>query len=305
MTNYSISDIENYLINLQNEICDQLATEDGSQTFIIDKWERPGGGFGISRVLTDGKVIERGGVNYSHVYGDQLPPAATINNRQLSGCKFEALGLSLVIHPVNPYAPTTHFNIRFFCATKDDADPIWWFGGGFDLTPYYGFTEDCVHWHQIAKNVCDPFGPEIYAQFKKHCDDYFFLKHRQEPRGIGGLFFDDLNIWEFNRCFEFMRSIGDNFLPAYLPILAKRKNHPFGQREKDFQLYRRGRYVEFNLIYDRGTLFGLQWGGRVESILMSLPPMVSWIYNWQPEPHTEEAKLYDYFLQPRDWLKEK
>lgn len=304
MNPYSLSDIENYLLNLQNKICDELAREDGSQTFIIDQWQRPAGGFGITRVLSNGNVIERGGVNYSHVYGDQLPPAATTQHRQIAGCKFEALGLSLVIHPLNPFAPTTHANVRFFCATRENADPVWWFGGGFDLTPYYGFTEDCVHWHQIAKNACDPFGATIYPEYKKNCDDYFYLKHRQEPRGIGGLFFDDLNSWGYENCFNFMRSVGDNFLPAYIPILAKRKNHPFGQHEKEFQLYRRGRYVEFNLIYDRGTLFGLQWGGRVESILMSLPPVVNWTYNWQPQPDTEEARLYDYFLKPRDWLAE-
>lgn len=300
----SIPEIEQYLLNLQNKICDTLSAEDGSQTFITDKWDRPDGGFGITRVLSNGKVIEKGGVNYSHVLGDQLPPAATIKNKQLADCKFEALGLSLVIHPLNPYAPTTHANIRFFCATRDNADPIWWFGGGFDLTPYYGFTEDCIHWHQTAKKACDPFGPDIYYQFKKECDEYFYLKHRQEPRGIGGLFFDDLNSWDFATCFQFMLSIGDHFLPGYLPILNKRKNHPYSQHEKDFQLYRRGRYVEFNLIYDRGTLFGLQWGGRTESILMSLPPVVNWTYNWHPQPNTEEAKLYDYYLKPRDWLRE-
>lgn len=305
MNSHTIPDIENYLLTLQNKICDELAAEDGSQTFIIDKWERPTGGFGISRVLSNGKVIERGGINYSHVYGDKLPPASSAHNRQIAGCKFEALGLSLVIHPLNPYAPTTHANIRFFCATKENADPVWWFGGGFDLTPYYGFIDDCVHWHQIAKNACDPFGTDIYPQFKKNCDEYFYLKHRQEPRGIGGIFFDDLNSWGYDNCFNFMRSVGDNFLPAYRPILAKRKNHAYGEREKQFQLYRRGRYVEFNLIYDRGTQFGLQWGGRTESILMSLPPAVNWVYNWQPPPNTEEAKLYDYFLQPRDWLSEK
>ncbi len=304
MTPQSIAEIEQYLLNLQNKICDELASEDGSQTFIIDKWERPAGGFGITRVLSDGKVIERGGVNYSHVYGDQLPPAATAQNRQLAGCKFEALGVSLVIHPQNPYAPTSHANVRFFCATRENADPIWWFGGGFDMTPYYGFTEDCVHWHQTAKNACDPFGADVYNKFKKECDDYFFLKHRKEQRGIGGLFFDDLNRWDFSTCFRFIQSVGDHYLQGYLPILSKRKNHPFTQREKDFQLYRRGRYVEFNLIYDRGTLFGLQWGGRTESILMSLPPVVNWTYNWQPQPGTEEAKLYDYYLQPRDWLAE-
>ena len=304
MNTISISDIEKYLLDLQNNICEKLAAEDGSQIFISDKWERPDGGFGITRVLSNGKVIEKGGVNYSHVFGNSLPSAATIKHPQLTGCKFEALGLSLVIHPLNPYAPTTHLNVRFFCASKDGSDPVWWFGGGLDLTPYYGFTEDCVHWHQFAKNICDPFGSDIYAKYKKNCDEYFYLKHRQEPRGIGGLFFDDLNSWEFNRCFEFMRSVGDNFIPAYLPILTRRKNHSYDQREKEFQLYRRGRYVEFNLMYDRGTLFGLQWGGRVESILISLPPTVNWVYNWQPQPNTQEAKLYDYFLKPKDWLKE-
>lgn len=304
MANFSNQSIENYLLQLQENICDQLAKEDGSQSFHADLWNRPEGGGGRSCVLSEGNIIEKGGVNYSHVFGNNLPATATAHRPELAGYDFEAMGVSLVIHPRNPYAPTTHANIRFFNATKSGEKPIWWFGGGFDLTPYYGFVEDCKHWHQIAKEACDPFGAELYPKYKKWADDYFFLKHRNEPRGIGGIFFDDMNNGDFEQSFDFMRSVGDHFLAAYLPILSRRKNQPYTERERDFQLYRRGRYVEFNLIYDRGTLFGLQSGGRTESILMSLPPYVKWTYNWQPQPHTEEAKLYDYFLVPRDWIKE-
>jgi coproporphyrinogen III oxidase len=247
-------------------------------------------------------VFEQAGVNFSHVLGDNLPPSATAQRPELAGRRFEALGVSLVVHPHNPYVPTCHCNVRFFIASKAGAEPVWWFGGGFDLTPYYGFEDDAVHWHKTAKAACDPFGKDYYARFKKWCDEYFYIKHRNEPRGVGGLFFDDLNENDFHHCFGFMQSVGDHLLPAYLPIVQRRKDTPYGKRERDFQCYRRGRYVEFNLVYDRGTLFGLQSGGRTESILMSLPPQVSWRYDWQPEPGSPEAKLYEIFLKPRDWL---
>lgn len=302
MLNNAISEIKNFLLRLQDEICTAIADEDGAKQFQQDEWLRPEGGGGRTRVLEQGKVIEKSGVNFSHVYGANLPASATSHRPELSGRNFQALGVSLVLHPVNPYVPTVHMNIRFFIAEKENHEPIWWFGGGFDLTPYYGFTEDCVHWHQTAHAACEPFGPEIYPKFKKWCDDYFYLKHRQEARGIGGLFFDDVNQWDFATCFAFMQSIGKHFLPAYMPILQRRKNLVYGQREKDFQQYRRGRYVEFNLVYDRGTLFGLQTGGRTESILMSLPPTVVFKYNWQPEQNSPEAKLYQEFLPAKDWL---
>jgi coproporphyrinogen III oxidase len=251
--------------------------------------------------MGEGAVLEQAGVGFSNVFGPGLPPSATVNRPDLAGRGFEALGVSLVFHPKNPYAPTCHMNVRFFIAEKEGEEPVWWFGGGFDLTPYYGFEEDAVHWHSAAREACAPFGPEVYPHYKKWCDEYFFLRHRGEPRGIGGLFFDDLNGWGFERSFAFLRSVGDHFLPAYLPILRRRRDTPYGERERDFQLYRRGRYVEFNLVYDRGTLFGLQSGGRTESILMSLPPLVRWRYNWHPEPGTPEARLYEEFLRPRDW----
>ncbi len=259
------------------------------------------GGGGRSRVLADGAVFEQAGVNFSHVFGAGLPASATAHRPELAGRTFQALGVSLVIHPRNPYVPTSHANVRFFVAEKPGAEPVWWFGGGFDLTPYYGFEEDCVHWHKTAKAACNPFGADYYLRFKKWCDEYFLLKHRNEPRGIGGLFFDDLNENGFKHCFGFLKSVGDHYVPAYLPIVQKRKATPYGERERDFQLYRRGRYVEFNLVYDRGTLFGLQSGGRTESILMSLPPLVKWRYDWKPAPGTPEAKLYEVFLKPRDW----
>jgi coproporphyrinogen III oxidase len=253
-------------------------------------------------VLAEGAVFEQAGVNFSQVSGRTLPPSATAHRPELAGRAWQALGVSLVIHPRNPYVPTSHMNVRFFIAEKDGAEPVWWFGGGFDLTPYYGFEEDSVHWHRTAKAACDPFGADYYAHFKKWCDEYFFLKHRNETRGVGGLFFDDLNERSFEHSFGFLKSVGDHYLPAYVPIVQKRKHTPYGERERDFQLYRRGRYVEFNLVYDRGTLFGLQSGGRTESILMSLPPLVKWRYNWKPQPGTPEARLYDEFLMPRDWL---
>ncbi len=325
--------VRDYLLDLQDRICAALEKEDGKEKFREDAWERPEGGgrsrhpasrdistsvYGSGRtyVLSEGEVFEQAGVNFSHVHGKNLPPSATAHRTELAGRSFQALGVSLVIHPRNPYIPTSHCNVRFFMAEevvqgrtgygpkegKAGADPVWWFGGGFDLTPYYGFEEDAIHWHRTAKAACDPFGADYYSRFKKWCDEYFFLKHRGEPRGIGGLFFDDFNDKGFDHAFGFMRSVGDHYLPAYLPIVQKRKREPYGERERDFQLYRRGRYVEFNLVYDRGTLFGLQSGGRTESILMSLPPLVKWRYDWRPSPGTPEAKLYEVFLKPRDWL---
>jgi len=298
-----IDAVKKYFLDLQDRICSELEAEDGGAEFIEDLWKRDNlSGGGRTRVLTNGAALEQGGVNFSHVHGDELPTAATAQRPELAGRRYEAMGVSLVIHPHNPYVPTSHANVRFFIAHKDGADPIWWFGGGFDLTPYYGFEEDAVHWHSVARNACTPFGDEVYARHKKWCDDYFVLKHRNEQRGVGGLFFDDLNEGGFEHCFAFMRSVGDHFIPAYRPIVARRKDTPFDEAQRNFQLYRRGRYVEFNLIYDRGTLFGLQTGGRTESILMSLPPLVRWEYNWQPEPGSEEEKLYTSFITPRDWL---
>lgn len=295
--------VHEYLLKLQEIICNGLAAEDGKEDFIIDKWEREsGGGGGITRVLSDGAVFEQAGVNFSHVQGDKLPASATAHRPELAGRNFEAMGVSLVIHPHNPYVPTSHANVRFFIANKEDADPIWWFGGGFDLTPYYANREDVIHWHKVSRKACEPFGDDVYTRYKKWCDEYFFLKHRNETRGVGGLFFDDLNEGGFDNCFAFMQSVGDHYLEAYLPIVQKRKDMEYGERERNFQLYRRGRYVEFNLVYDRGTLFGLQTGGRTESILMSLPPVVNWRYNWKPESGTAEAELYELYLKPTDWL---
>ena len=294
--------VKDYLLGLQDAICSALAAVDGQKQFKEDSWERAEGGGGRSRVLTDGAVIEKGGVNFSHVHGTQMPASATAHRPELAGRSFEAMGVSLVIHPDNPYAPTSHANVRFFIAEKEGEDPVWWFGGGFDLTPYYGFDEDCIAWHQAARDACEPFGEEVYPRFKKWCDDYFYLKHRDEPRGVGGLFFDDLNDGGFEQSFAFMQSVGNAYAEAICPILEKRKEIPYGEREKQFQLYRRGRYVEFNLVFDRGTLFGLQTGGRTESILMSLPPLVRWEYDYKPEPGSEEAKLTDYFLKHRDWV---
>ena len=296
-----MKDVENYLIQLQKNICDALTKIDGT-AFHADNWTHSKGGGGKSCVLQNGRVFEKAGVNFSHVTGDNLPPAASAQHPDLAGRNFDAMGVSLVLHPHNPYVPTTHCNIRFFIATKENADPIWWFGGGFDLTPYYGFTEDCVHWHNTAKQACDPFGKDIYPRYKKSCDEYFYLKHRDEMRGIGGLFFDDLNEKNFEHCFDLTKSIGDHFLPSYIPIVEKRKDLAYGEREKAFQCYRRGRYVEFNLIYDRGTLFGLQFGGRIESIFVSLPPQANWVYNWHPEPGSQEAQLTDYFLKTKEWV---
>jgi len=295
--------VKAYLLDLQDRICNALAAEDGGASFIEDTWERAEGGGGRSRVLTNGAVIEKGGVNFSHVHGTQMPASATAHRPELAGRAFEAMGVSLVIHPHNPYVPTSHANVRFFIAEKEGAAPVWWFGGGYDLTPYYGNEADVVHWHQTAKNACDPLGEHLYPRFKKWCDDYFYLKHRDEARGVGGLFFDDYNAESFAHSFALMQAVGDSYVPAYQPIVNARKATPFTERERDFQLYRRGRYVEFNLVYDRGTLFGLQTGGRTESILMSLPPLVRWEYNWQPEAASAEAELYEKFLPHRDWLK--
>lgn len=301
MADIQIERVKDYLTTLQNTICTSLEQLDDKK-FIEDRWDRAGGGGGASRVLMAGSVFEQAGINFSHVFGENLPPSATAHRPELAGRTFQAMGVSLVIHPNNPYVPTSHANVRFFIAEKPGSEPVWWFGGGFDLTPYYGYEEDCVHWHTVAKSACDPFGEDYYDKFKTWCDDYFYLKHRQEPRGVGGLFFDDLNTPDFESAFAFMQSVGDHYLRAYRPIVEARKDTPFGERERDFQLYRRGRYVEFNLVYDRGTLFGLQSGGRTESILMSLPPNVRWRYNWSPQSGTAEAELYEKFLKPRNWL---
>ncbi|KTC83497.1 oxygen-dependent coproporphyrinogen oxidase [Legionella cincinnatiensis] len=298
----AIEQVKTYLLQLQNTICSRLENLDGQAQFIEDAWQRSAGGGGITRVLSQGLVFEKAGVNFSHVLGAHLPASASAHRPELAGRNFNALGVSLVIHPDNPYVPTSHANVRFFIAEKEDADPVWWFGGGFDLTPYYGFEEDCKHWHQTALQACQPFGQSIYPKFKQWCDDYFFIKHRNEARGIGGLFFDDYNEISFEHSFSLMQSIGNHYIEAYAPIVSRRKSHPFGEHEKAFQKYRRGRYVEFNLVYDRGTLFGLQSNGRTESILMSLPPEVTWEYNWHPEANSAEAKLYTDFLPHRNWL---
>jgi len=297
-----VEGVDDYLQSLQNDICRALEAEDGGGKFMEERWSHSEGGGGITRVLTDGKVIEKGGVNYSSIRGSRLPDTATARRPELSGQGFRAQGVSLVIHPRNPYVPTSHMNVRCLVSGLDNPSPVWWFGGGFDLTPYYAFEEDVEHWHATAHEVCRDFGVEVYPRFKKWCDEYFFLKHRNETRGVGGLFFDDLNEWGFRQCFSFLRSVGNGYLRAYVPIINKRKNTPYGEREREWQLYRRGRYVEFNLVYDRGTLFGLQSGGRVESILMSMPPRVSWRYNYQPGAGSPEAELYERFLGARDWL---
>ncbi|MED5431139.1 MAG: oxygen-dependent coproporphyrinogen oxidase [Pseudomonadota bacterium] len=302
MSDVSLQAVKDYLLDLQDRICEELAAEDGGGEFREDAWDREQGGGGRSRVMENGTVIEKGGVNFSHVFGSQLPPSATAARPELAGRSFQAMGVSLVIHPKNPYVPTSHANVRFFVAEKEGEPPVWWFGGGFDLTPYYGFEEDVTQWHRTAKAACDPFGDDIYPEFKRWCDDYFHLKHRDEPRGVGGLFFDDLNRFDFDTSFALMRSVGDAYVKAYRPIMARRKDLAYGERERNFQLYRRGRYVEFNLVFDRGTIFGLQSGGRTESILMSLPPLVRWDYDWHPEPGSAEAELYEKFLIQREWL---
>ena len=299
-----IEQVKKYLVHLQESICSDLESLDGGAVFEKDHWtKKDGNGSGITSVICDGNVFEKGGVNFSIVQGNKMPKSATTLRPELEGRKYTALGVSLVMHPENPYIPTTHANVRFFVAEEPGKEPIWWFGGGFDLTPFYGFDEDAVHWHMTAKKACLPFGEKVYSKYKKWCDDYFYLEHRDEQRGIGGLFFDDLNEGGFDRCFEFTKSIGDHFTEAYLPIVIKRKDTPYGEKERDFQLYRRGRYVEFNLIYDRGTLFGLQSGGRTESILMSMPPEVRWSYQLKVEDDSEEGKLYNYYLKPQEWIK--
>ena len=302
----SVDRIRDYLTDLQDRICGELEAEDGEARFSRSEIERPGGGVSRPRVLSDGPVIERAAVNFTHTEGARMPPAATERRPELAGRHYQAVSVSLIVHPRNPYAPTCHANFRAFVADAPDADApsVRWFGGGFDLTPYYGFEEDAQHWHRTARDACAPFGADWYERFKAHCDEYFWLPHREEPRGIGGIFFDDLEEGGFDHCFGFLRSAGDAFLVAYVPILARRKSTPYGDRERDFQLYRRGRYVEFNLLYDRGTRFGLQAGARAESVLASMPPLAAWRYDYHPEQGTPEARLYSDFLRPRDWAGE-
>jgi coproporphyrinogen III oxidase len=296
--------VKDYLLGLQRRIVAELERLDG-HTFKLDRWRRPEGGGGETRVIEDGGLFERGGVNFSHVFGERLPPSASASRPELAGRGFEAMGVSLVLHPRNPYVPTVHMNVRCLLATRPGSDAIWWFGGGMDLTPYYGFADDARHFHSACRQALAPFGAEYHPRFKRWCDEYFFLRHRGEPRGIGGIFFDDLNERGFEHCFGLARSVADHLLPAYVPIVERRSAAQYGEREREFQAYRRGRYVEFNLVYDRGTLFGLQSGGRAESILMSLPPLVRWRYDWKPEPGSAEEELYREFLRPRDWLDEK
>jgi len=305
ITQHDIDSVEAWLRRLHDGLTGQITLLDGGKGFRSDSWERPEGGGGESRVLEGGELFEKAGINFSLVHGDRLPASATARRPKLAGRAFRAMGVSMVFHPRNPYVPTTHGNWRFFVAERPGEEPVWWFGGGFDLTPYYGFHEDVVHWHRTARDACRPFGTDVYPRFKKWCDEYFFLKHRNEPRGVGGLFYDDLSEWGFSRCFDFSRSVADAFIPGYRPIVERRRHIPFGERERDFQAYRRGRYVEFNLVYDRGTLFGLQSGGRTESILMSLPPLVRWRYDWHPDPGTPEHDLYTEYLRPREWLGER
>lgn len=303
VTEQDIAAVKDYLMSLQDRICTELEALEPNTRFHQDAWDRPNGGGGRTRVMANGEVIEKGGVNFSHVMGDTLPPSATEERPELAGGRFEAMGVSLVIHPKNPMAPTSHANVRLFVVYKEGMAPVWWFGGGFDLTPYYGFDEDCIQWHQMAQQAVEPFGEGYYQRFKRWCDDYFYLKHRAEPRGIGGLFYDDFNEGSFSDCFAMMRSVGDAYSQAYLPILSRRKDLPYTEQQRDFQLHRRGRYVEFNLVFDRGTHFGLQSGlGRTESILMSLPPEVRWTYGYQVEPNSPEAKLTEYYLTSRNWL---
>ncbi|WP_440994612.1 oxygen-dependent coproporphyrinogen oxidase [Cysteiniphilum litorale] len=305
VTTNDITRVKNYLLALQDDICAKLEKIDGKR-FQEDNWQYQNGqGGGRTRVLENGNVIEKGGVNFSHIEGSELPKAILAMKPELTGFSFQAMGVSLVIHPQNPYAPTSHMNVRFFIAEKEGQTPFWWFGGGFDLTPFYGFEEDCIHWHTMAYKSCKDFGDDTYATYKKQCDEYFYLPHRQECRGIGGLFFDYLNDWDFEKCFLFTQSVGDHYIKAYAPILDKRKDTAYGEREREFQLYRRGRYVEFNLVIDRGTHFGLQSSGRTESILMSLPPLVKWVYNYHPEAGSQEEKLYTDFLPVRNWLANK
>lgn len=302
MTQADIDAVAQYLRELQDRLCADLQQADGAAEFLEDAWQKPTGGGGRTRVLADGALFEQAGINFSHVMGDTLPVSATAARSELAGRSWQAMGVSLVLHPRNPHVPTSHMNVRFFVAGKPGEAPLWWFGGGYDLTPYYGYEEDVVQWHRAARDACAPFGDEVYPRYKQWCDEYFFLKHRNEARGVGGIFFDDLTAWGFEKCFAFVRRVGDSYSAAYLPIAQRRRDTPYGERERDFQLYRRGRYVEFNLVWDRGTLFGLQSGGRTESILMSMPPLVKWRYDWHPESGSAEAALYEKFLPPRDWL---
>ncbi|MEL6869771.1 MAG: oxygen-dependent coproporphyrinogen oxidase [Pseudomonadota bacterium] len=300
----SVGRVKHYLTTLQTNITNRIAELDGKATFSTDAWQREDGGGGISKVLVNGALMEQAGVGFSHVMGDKLPPSATKARPELAGRSFEAMGVSLVFHPHNPHIPTTHANVRMFSAQAEGAEPVWWFGGGFDLTPFYPVAEDVLHWHETARTACADFGDDTYDRHKRWCDSYFFLPHRGETRGVGGLFFDDLNEWGFERCFAYMQSVGNHFMQAYEPIVQRRRNDAHTDKQRQFQLYRRGRYVEFNLVYDRGTLFGLQSGGRTESILMSLPPQVRWEYGWTPPADSAEAKLTDYWLKPHDWLQE-
>ena len=298
--------VRNFLVGLQQRICDAVEGVEPKARFSSDTWQRPEGGGGDSRVISGGDVIEKGGVGFSHIRGEKLPPSASARRPELAGRGYEAMGVSVVIHPRNPFAPTAHANVRLFysepVAGDTAGEPVWWFGGGFDMTPYYGFDEDAVHFHSVARDACSVLGGDAYSRYKKECDEYFFLKHRDEPRGIGGLFFDDLDAPDFDTCFGFQQAVGNGFIDAYVPIVDRRKDTPYAERHREFQLYRRGRYVEFNLVYDRGTLFGLQSNGRTESILMSMPPLVRWEYGHTPEPGSDEARLYEHFLKPRDWL---
>jgi coproporphyrinogen III oxidase len=301
MREVSTEKVKDYLLQLQHDICLALETEDEVAAFSKEVWNREGGG-GCSRVITDGAIFEKGGVNFSHVFGDVMPASASAHRPELAGRSFQAMGVSLVMHPTNPMVPTSHANVRFFIAEKEGEEPVWWFGGGYDLTPYYGFDEDCRHWHKAAHDALLPYGEDAYREYKQWCDDYFFLRHRNEHRGVGGLFFDDLNEGGFERCFGLMQAVGNSYVSAYLPIVQRRKGLEYREPQRQFQLYRRGRYVEFNLVWDRGTLFGLQSEGRTEAILMSLPPLVRWEYGYSPEADSEEFKLTDYYLKPRDWL---
>ena len=294
--------VKNKLLELQNKLCAQFEALDGKTHFVEDAWQREQGGGGKTRTLVNGNVFEKGGVNFSHVYGDELPPTASANRPELAGRSFEAMGVSVVMHPDNPFVPTSHANVRFFIAEADGEEPVWWFGGGFDLTPYYGFDEDCIAWHKNAATACAPYGDDVYPKFKSWCDDYFYLKHRNEQRGVGGIFFDDLNEWGFDSSLAFIQSVGEHYATAYMEIVERRKTHSYTAANKDFQRHRRGRYVEFNLVFDRGTLFGMQSGGRTESILMSLPPQVNWSYDYQVAEGSAESKLINYYLQAKDWL---
>lgn len=302
--NEQIQQVRQFLLDFQARLCDALQQQErlggGTAEFIIDDWQRAEGGGGRSRVLQEGAVIEKGGVMFSHIQIDQLPASATARHPEIAGAKAQALGVSIVIHPKNPYVPTSHANVRLFVAEKEGQDPIWWFGGGFDLTPFYPTDEDCIAWHQNAYNICQPFGEHVYAEHKKWCDDYFYLKHRNEQRGIGGLFFDDLNQWDFQTCFEYIQAVANGYMSGIIPLFQKYQNQAYSEQQREFQLYRRGRYVEFNLVYDRGTIFGLQTGGRIESILVSLPNLVAWSY--RPEWQEREQRLTDYYLKPKDWL---